>query len=86
VAELSRDPTTGEGSKLVLFEAGGEEPDEVAGSRDRYHEMFVLSGAVETPDGRVFKAGCYAFHPPGHDRPRYRANEESLVYMNDGGC
>jgi quercetin dioxygenase-like cupin family protein len=84
VFELSVDPTSGEGSALVRYGAGAAEPHDTARTLSRYEEIFVIEGALLTDEGQRFGTGCYAFLPPGTYRPRFRALEDSLLYVNFG--
>jgi mannose-6-phosphate isomerase-like protein (cupin superfamily) len=82
--ELSADPVTGEGSRLIRYDAGRTEPTAVAGTLDHHVELFVIEGALVSEDGRRFEAGCYASLPPGTPRPRFQAALDSLLYVNSG--
>jgi quercetin dioxygenase-like cupin family protein len=84
VFELSSDLVTGEGSKLVRYDAGRIEPAAAAHTLARFEEMFVIEGCLVSESGQRYAAGCYAFLPPGTTRPRFQAAENSLLYVSHG--
>jgi quercetin dioxygenase-like cupin family protein len=79
---LSRDPVTGEGSKLVRFLPGAVQR---RGAADGvYEETFVLEGALTAEDGSVCGEGFYSFRPPGAEAPFFESPDGALVYVNFG--
>ncbi|MDH7452223.1 DUF4437 domain-containing protein [Luteimonas composti] len=81
---LSVHPGTGEGSMLVEFLPGFVSPH-----GDHYHsvyeEVFVVSGQLETADGKVFTKGCYSYKPPMYVQSAVSSENGAVAYVNFGG-
>jgi hypothetical protein len=76
---LSRDPETGDVTRLLRFDAGVETSETIA--HDFWEEVWILEGAlVDVGLGRTFTAGMYACRPPGMRHGPYRSPEGALLY------
>ncbi|HEU5320014.1 MAG TPA: cupin domain-containing protein [Methylomirabilota bacterium] len=76
---LSRDPDTGDLTRLLRFEPGVETRDTIA--HDFWEEVWILSGAiVDVGLGRTFTAGMYACRPPGMPHGPYRCPDGALLF------
>ncbi len=76
---LSRDPDTGDVTRLLRFDAGVETAGTIA--HDFWEEVWILEGAlVDVGLGRTFTAGMYACRPPGMRHGPYRSPEGALLY------
>jgi hypothetical protein len=76
---LSRDPDTGDVTRLLRFEAGVETSDTIA--HDFWEEIFILEGAlVDLGRRETFTAGMYACRPPGMPHGPYRSTQGALLF------
>jgi len=73
---LSRDPATGDVTRLLRFDAGVETTETIA--HDFWEEVWILDGElVDLGKQQTFGAGMYACRPPGMPHGPYRT---------PGGC
>lgn len=73
---LSRDPATGDTTRLLRMAPGVETTETI--THDFWEEVWILEGALtDLGQGRTFAAGMYACRPPGMRHGPYRT---------DGGC
>jgi len=81
---LGENASNGEGSKVVRLPAGWKSKH---GSHFHsvYEEIFVIEGEVTDAEGRVFRAGCYAFTPAFTVKPALSSAKGASVYVNYGG-
>jgi len=79
---LSEHPSTFEGSKLLQLKPGWQSASRLLHS---YQETYVIEGLIEGDDGTQFTKACYAFFPPGTERPGLRSPNGALLYVNYGG-
>jgi len=76
---LSRDPETGDLTRLLRFAAGVETTDTIR--HDFWEEVFIVAGSL-TDLGlqRTFNAGMYACRPPGMPHGPYRSTSGALLF------
>jgi hypothetical protein len=68
---LSRDPQTGDLTRLLRFEAGVETRDTI--EHDFWEEVWILTGElIDLGKRQTFVAGMYACRPPGMPHGPYR--------------
>jgi len=68
---LSRDPDTGDVTRLLRFSAGVETRETIA--HDFWEEVWILEGALmDLGKRQTFTAGMYACRPPGMIHGPYR--------------
>jgi hypothetical protein len=68
---LSHDPTTGDVTRLLRFDAGVETAETIA--HDFWEEVWILDGEmVDVGKRQTFTAGMYACRPPGMLHGPYR--------------
>jgi hypothetical protein len=68
---LSRDPATGDVTRLLRFEPGVETSDTIV--HDFWEEVWILEGElVDLGKRQTFTAGMYACRPPGMVHGPYR--------------
>src|SRR3990167_8494308 len=68
---LSRDPETGDVTRLLRFDAGVETTEAIA--HDFWEEVWILEGElVDLGKRQTFTAGMYACRPPGMVHGPYR--------------
>ncbi len=73
---LSRDPQTGDVTRLLRFDAGVETRETI--THDFWEEVWILQGElIDLGKQRAFTAGMYACRPPGMVHGPYRV---------PGGC
>jgi hypothetical protein len=73
---LSRDPDSGDVTRLLRFDAGVETTETIA--HEFWEEVFILAGElIDLGKGQTFKEGMYACRPPGMMHGPYRV---------PGGC
>jgi hypothetical protein len=74
---LSRDPDTGDVTRLVRFDAGVETTETI--THDFWEEVWILEGSmIDLGKRQTFTAGMYACRPPGMIHGPYR--------VPAGGC
>ena len=76
---LSRDPDTGDVTRLLRFAPGVETGETIA--HDFWEEVWILHGSL-TDLGlqRTFTAGMYACRPPGMSHGPYRSPSGALLF------
>jgi hypothetical protein len=75
---LSRDPETGDVTRLLRFESGVETADPIV--HDFWEEVWILEGElVDLGKGQTFTAGMYACRPPGMVHGPYRVSTGCLT-------
>jgi len=68
---LSRDPATGDVTRLLRFEAGVETTETI--THDFWEEVWILEGELtDLGKKQSFTAGMYACRPPGMIHGPYR--------------
>lgn len=68
---LSRDPETGDLTRLLRFKAGVETSETI--SHDFWEEVWILQGElIDLGKRQTFTAGMYACRPPGMPHGPYR--------------
>jgi hypothetical protein len=68
---LSRDPDTGDVTRLLRFDAGVETTETI--THDFWEEVFILEGElIDLGKRQTFSAGMYACRPPGMVHGPYR--------------
>ena len=76
---LSRDPTTGDVTRLLRFAAGVRTAETIA--HDFWEEVFILEGSlVDLGLDRTFTAGMYACRPPGMKHGPYASPGGALLF------
>jgi hypothetical protein len=76
---LSRDPATGDVTRLLRFAPGVRTAETIA--HDFWEEVFILEGAIEDLGlGRTFSAGMYACRPPGMRHGPYACVHGALLF------
>ena len=76
---LSRDPVTGDVTRLLRFARGVRTAETIA--HDFWEEVFILEGSlVDLGLGRTFTAGMYACRPPGMKHGPYESPEGALLF------
>ena len=76
---LSRDPATGDVTRLLRFAPGVRTADTIA--HDFWEEVFIVEGAVtDLGLGRTFTAGMYACRPPGMKHGPYASADGALLF------
>ena len=76
---LSRDPDTGDVTRLLRFSPGVRTSDAIA--HDFWEEVFIVEGAViDLGLGRTFTAGMYACRPPGMKHGPYASPAGALLF------
>jgi hypothetical protein len=76
---LSRDPETGDVTRLLRFAPGVRTDETIA--HDFWEEVFILEGAiVDLALGRTFTAGMYACRPPGMTHGPYASPRGALLF------
>jgi len=75
---LSRDPASGDVTRLLRFAAGVETTETIA--HDFWEEVWILEGElVDVCKQRTFSAGMYACRPPGMIHGPYRVPRGCLT-------
>lgn len=75
---LSRDPETGDVTRLLRFEAGVETTEAIR--HDFWEEVWILEGELHDLGKReTFRAGMYACRPPGMLHGPYRVPRGCLT-------
>ena len=70
---LSRDPATGDVTRLLRFEAGVETRETI--THDFWEEVWILEGElIDLGKRQTFGAGMYACRPPGMVHGPYRVD------------
>ena len=76
---LSRDPATGDVTRLLRFALGVRTADTIA--HDFWEEVFILEGSlVDLGLGRTFTAGMYACRPPGMKHGPYASPHGAVLF------
>jgi hypothetical protein len=76
---LSRDPVTGDVTRLLRFAPGVRTADAIA--HDFWEEVFIVEGSlVDLGLGRTFTAGMYACRPPGMTHGPYASPHGALLF------
>jgi ChrR-like protein with cupin domain len=76
---LSRDPQTGDVTRLLRFAPGVRTAETIV--HDFWEEVFILEGAiVDVGLDRTFTAGMYACRPPGMKHGPYASPEGALLF------
>jgi len=76
---LSRDPTTGDVTRLLRFAPGVRTGDSIA--HDFWEEVLIVEGSLEDLGlGRTFSAGMYACRPPGMRHGPYASPRGALLF------
>lgn len=76
---LSRDPATGDVTRLLRFAAGVRTAETIV--HDFWEEVFILEGSVvDLGLGRTFTAGMYACRPPGMKHGPYASPDGALLF------
>ena len=82
---LSRDPVTGDVTRLLRFAPGVRTPDTIA--HDFWEEVFILEGSVvDLGLDRTFTAGMYACRPPGMKHGPYASPGGALLFETRYDC
>jgi len=76
---LSRDPVTGDLTRLLRFAPGVRTGDPIA--HDFWEEVLIVEGSLEDLGlGRTFSAGMYACRPPGMRHGPYACPRGALLF------
>jgi hypothetical protein len=76
---LSRDPATGDATRLLRLSPGVRTAETIA--HDFWEEVFILQGSlVDLGLGRTFSAGMYACRPPGMRHGPYASPGGALLF------
>jgi hypothetical protein len=76
---LSRDPLTGDVTRLLRFAPGVRTAETIA--HDFWEEVFILEGSVvDLGLDRTFTAGMYACRPPGMKHGPYASPAGALLF------
>ena len=76
---LSRDPASGDVTRLLRFDAGVETSETIA--HDFWEEVWILAGEViDVGKNQTFTAGMYACRPPGMLHGPYRVPRSCLMF------
>ncbi len=76
---LSRDPVTGDLTRLLRFDAGVRTPDTIA--HDFWEEVWIVEGTVvDLGKNETYTAGMYACRPPGMRHGPYASATGALLY------
>lgn len=76
---LSRDPLTGDVTRLLRMAPGTETSDTIA--HDFWEEVWILEGSLIDLGKRLtFSAGMYACRPPGMSHGPYRSAGGALLF------
>jgi hypothetical protein len=82
---LSRDPLTGDVTRLLRFAAGVRTAETIA--HDFWEEVFILEGSVvDLGLDRTFTAGMYACRPPGMKHGPYASPGGALLFETRYHC
>jgi hypothetical protein len=77
---LSRDPETGDYTRLMRFEPGADSSPNGTLTHDFWEEVYILKGDLtDLRLGETFTAGMYACRPPGMEHGPW--NSENGVLM-----
>lgn len=75
---LSRDPATGDVTRLLQFDAGVETTETIA--HDFWEEVWILEGElIDLGKQQTFTAGMYACRPPGMLHGPYRVPKRCMT-------
>jgi hypothetical protein len=75
---LSRDPDTGDVTRLLRFGAGVRTTETIA--HDFWEEVWILEGELtDLGKGQTFTAGMYACRPPGMPHGPYHVPRHCLT-------
>jgi len=76
---LSRDPETGDVTRLLRFAAGVQTTETI--THDFWEEVWIVDGILtDLGLGRTFSAGMYACRPPGMPHGPYRSPAGALLF------
>ena len=76
---LSRDPETGDVTRLLRFDPGVETGDSIA--HDFWEEVWIVAGSlIDLGKGQTFTAGMYACRPPGMVHGPYRVPDGCTTF------
>lgn len=76
---LSRDPSTGDVTRLLRFAPGVRTADTI--THDFWEEVFIVEGSLEDLGlRRTFSAGMYACRPPGMRHGPYASPGGALLF------
>jgi hypothetical protein len=76
---LSRDPATGDVTRLLRLAPGVRTAETIA--HDFWEEVYILEGSVvDLGLGRTFTAGMYACRPPGMRHGPYASPHGALLF------
>lgn len=76
---LSRDPATGDVTRLLRFAPGVRTAEVIV--HDFWEEVFIVEGTlVDLALGRTFTAGMYACRPPGMTHGPYASPGGALLF------
>jgi hypothetical protein len=76
---LSRDPDTGDVTRLLRFAPGVRTSETIA--HDFWEEVFIVEGSVvDLGLGRAFTAGMYACRPPGMKHGPYASPDGAILF------
>jgi hypothetical protein len=76
---LSRDPDTGDVTRLLRFEAGVETREAI--THDFWEEVWIVEGEiVDLGKQQTFTAGMYACRPPGMVHGPYRVTRGCTMF------
>jgi len=76
---LSRDPVTGDLTRLLRFAPGVRTGETIA--HDFWEEVLIVEGSLEDLGlGRTFSAGMYACRPPGMRHGPYACPRGALLF------
>jgi len=75
---LSRDPASGDVTRLLRFDAGVETRETI--THDFWEEVWILEGElVDLGKRQTFSAGMYACRPPGMVHGPYRVSKGCMT-------
>jgi hypothetical protein len=78
---LSRDPETGDYTRLLRFEPGVDTSPMGVQRHDFWEEVWIVEGALhDLRLGQTFTKGMYACRPPGMPHGPWRAPEGCITF------
>jgi len=78
---LSKDEATGNYTRLMRFEKGGDFTYAGVQVHDFWEEVWIIEGALtDLTLGKTFTAGSYACRPPGMRHGPYRSENGVMMF------
>ncbi|MBF6570918.1 MAG: cupin domain-containing protein [Candidatus Binataceae bacterium] len=78
---LTHDPETGNYTRLLKFEPGGDMRHQGVLTHDHWEEVWMIEGSLtDVTLGKTFAAGTYACRPPGMKHGPYTSATGALTF------